>query len=292
MAASRSLKFNLLSQLLTLAAPLALALLLSQISQTDSAAGASESRQGPPAIDPVWLDRAVDYEHCNSDQVVIIRSALIQGLNKIDTINHEVLKNRIKRNRNRTVTFDCHADEVLHENAISELTSDRELAIVAWTKQMLWGYRPKHSTAHVGSLLVSEKYSLIERKSSLLHEFLHFLEFDNLATEIHNDPLIKSHYGVNKTDILGFDYDVVFSCSLAAFEPDGLSYLPSQIAAFKNTCSAARINGRTVDVNLNDLHFLPEGAPRVNASVGCLIQNSRSFDVRLMVPTAGKACAK
>ncbi len=229
-----------------------------------------------------WIAKTVSTHHCNLEQTQVIDMALSEGLENIARLNPELVQNRINFTKSRTAVFDCDTDLKMNAAAGAETEVKKNGASIFGVKITKDPYLSQ-ALIKIGHVFSGNRTGT-SNESTILHEFLHFLSFDNLPTPIHND----AHFlqtprtaMLNMTDAIattGYTLDVVYSCSIAAFaNTERTSKLVTmfglRVEDFINTCEAAKPHKYKIIVHTSELKYLyPQNqANRGDASLGCLI---------------------
>lgn len=220
----------------------------------------------------LWAQRNYSYQ---CDEIDLqkkmsqeIPKILFLGLQAIKDVNSELLSAKMKANGKNGILFTCIDDDKIDGlGALFEPTPfylTRHSLKFSWTGEMI--ILPKTAIRNL-SLMESDlnqkslerrtdKYSWLmsaskdtglEYQYAVLHEYLHFLKFDNFSTNLHNE------LGTQNSQ-LRFDDDLVYACADLSFPSwtlkDGKTLIKTKVVVkfdIENACvmcALARDNGR------------------------------------------------
>lgn len=223
------------------------------------------------------LSEVVRYQACSTQQVRDIHDVLKFGLGQIGLMNPKLLANRLEKARGRTALFDCNPTTPISYGAAAETKPSyehRELFGIKITKSKL---QPLQVIA-VGKLLTSPKPAMLIA-NGLLHEFLHFLLFDNMDVQFHNTiPHVELFRFVgaagNPAAVQeSLPFDVVYSCASAAigyYDWPTYHSLRDVIARSRKTCEDAIVIRDRVELMSDSFEVFKLIKPDSSATMRCL----------------------
>ena len=227
-----------------------------------------------------WVDQTVSYEACNVGQKTLIRSSLVAGLTRVATFNANLLNNRILQARGFRATYNCdpETNRVIGAAAQASVSEYRSVFGVVIGQKRL-----RNAVIKVGSVLNNRTAAgaAYRIETILLHEFLHFLYFDNLDSAVHNQRAIYSVTDIGNISEQNVTFDVVQSCAAAAFSDLGnlLAYARDAEYSLKRliqTCQDARIENGKVELDTSSFPAIRDLAPTLHASFRCLTRSRAS----------------
>lgn len=204
-----------------------------------------------------WILAHTRFLGCHDSEISLIKDSLSQGLQTIHEINPNLLEDRLSLNNHRSVVFECIPNKALVGEAAAH-AEIREwksgfLGLFGKTK-LLPEAKIRFARNVSDEWQGNENFQVkVDPRSVIFHEFLHFLQFDNLPLKNHNVPAVY------------YKYDVVYGCAEAAFPGS----LESPYEAIEN-CRAATLVSNKPDILLSDVYWFDYKSPK-NISVSCLV---------------------
>lgn len=248
---------------------------------------------GDPGL-ATWVGETVKFKACSSDQIDLIRGSLTEGLAELRSLNPDFLANRLQTVTGHSVTFDCDATTALEKGAAGQAAVKTRLGFLGIPVSKL--KLAADPQLVVGKLLAGESNSGFALQAALLHEFLHFLSFDNLNVKIHNDSSVRAWSlagGLNGRS-RNYTSDVVYSCSIAAFpslrESGAEKISVTELEKAAQTCAAAKVYSGKVDVDLSALTFLEFRGTGRPTSVNCVTRKIGTPDLSLVPAKVLSSC--
>ncbi|MGZ3771958.1 MAG: hypothetical protein ACXVCP_20060 [Bdellovibrio sp.] len=173
-----------------------------------------------------------DEEYLQSEMAEEIPKVIFLGLQAIYDVNPELINAKLKYASKNKIKFTCiEDDDDRHWGALFDPTpfyisldsfkfsGAGEMIILP--KSVVRGlYVPAENLTALSTLRRTDKqtwlfYSYLNKKTvyaknAVVHEYLHFLGFDNYSTDLHNSVTAKNN-------VSRFDDDLVYSCADLSF---------------------------------------------------------------------------
>lgn len=154
-----------------------------------------------------WIHNRVDYDcydkNLNKMMSEFIPDVLFVGLSKIFTINPDLVTHQIQKHFEQNVIFKCLEKTQLEAGfgAFFNMEDNTILIPKDVIAQLVY-----YHTHQAENSLLNYTYG----DNTLIHEYLHFLEFDNLTVDNHN-KLFKPE------STTAHEIDVVYACAEQAY---------------------------------------------------------------------------
>jgi|GEM_PF-4856512 len=243
------------------------------------------SATAAPADYAPWIQSHVSFKSCAPEEIALINDSLSVGFDRLNDLNPALLQNRLAGNSSRRAIFDCASTLKKGSIAAADTSTKGQMALFGLIRI---GKRYDLSVARIriGQILDGTKAADESLHAVIFHEFLHFLNFDNLETTDHNDPavILSGPFVLDHPNdrsqfvghvLLGKELDVVYSCSIEAFASENPR---SANEKTRLTCAQAKLIRDQVTLSTADLPFLPDSIRNSRASIGCLIHRSHAVD--------------
>ncbi|MBC7458163.1 MAG: hypothetical protein H7235_07795 [Bdellovibrionaceae bacterium] len=218
-----------------------------------------------------WVKSKITFKDCENlfvDGTSINDFAIetfSSGLDKISKLNPNLVEDRLQSASKKDLLISCVKPEKLGTSGALFFKNNATFLnlIPLGTRYNIWIPKlPLHSQDPSVATM-------------FFHEFLHFLEFDNLPRRLHNDGLYFLRPFVDQLRVRGKELDVVYACSSFAFpDTESESFSMDQ---FKETCQQARTKNSRVILQIgliNEFAFLSVSKLNSNLDVGCLLNRS------------------